>query len=161
MTSRDRTIAPVIAENNLHLNGVKDKEHAQQQSATEISDLSNRITGRFLNLSNRRIDDYKLHELCEMLQDNDTVQVLDLSHNEFNDIGAHDIAEMLKVNNTITKLNLNHNWIRDDGFEAIRKAVKLNHSLKDLIIDEHLASEEVMEKIDRYLWRNIRESAEV
>jgi hypothetical protein len=88
-----------------------------------------------LDLSQQRITDKDVAELCEALIGNQTLRVLNLAKNKIGDKGAGAIATMLEQNWFLRELDLSENSIKKFGAYKLREAFDLNITLQSLKLE--------------------------
>ena len=82
-----------------------------------------------LNLAKKQLTDANIHQLADVICDNQTLTELDLSNNYVSNLGAQVLAEILRNNCTLTFLNIANNDISGLGAQALGKALSSNHTL--------------------------------
>ena len=88
-----------------------------------------------LHLANCNLPEGTGPVLCQVLQENTSLQFLDLSHNTMSDTTVCSIAEGLKVNKSLRILILSACGVEEKGAEFISETLAANTSLENLHLD--------------------------
>lgn len=97
--------------------------------------------------------------IANELKENNSLKELSLFGNPIGDAGAKFLSNLLKENTTITKIGLGDTAIHDAGAANILTAINQNFTIETIEFRLNHIDEDLQEKIQAILNRNIDQSA--
>ena len=84
---------------------------------------------RELNLEDIKMGDTNVMQLCQTMNNNDSICFLNLSQNKITDEGAKALVEVLKLNIKLNVLFIRRNHIKAKGAATLARAIASNDCL--------------------------------
>lgn len=102
-----------------------------------------------LVLSDEKINDEDIQQICEVVVANETLKDLTLSNCDITDNGIIDLSTSLQYNNTMTSLDLRRNLFTADGVYHLLEVLATSNSIKKVEIGkEHEGSSQKFKKYE-------------
>ncbi|XP_056623062.1 uncharacterized protein LOC130436438 [Triplophysa dalaica] len=142
-----KRIYDLIQDTNCALNTVR---FLKSSSAVEALNYLSRVLGcnvllqRELNLSNRKLDESRVKQICDLLQDKHCkIKKLILRDCGLTEESCSSLASVLSSNSSLTELDMNNNKLLDSGVKKLQKGLEhTNCKLKKLSLSECSITEE-------------------